>query len=71
MKAIRGRCTTEIPLIESYAGKALIPLQENTSSKTEVDQDSLVMNQEWKEQHNKDETITEIVKLLKDKKLSQ
>ena len=70
VKAIIGGCTTEIPLIEAYVGKAVIPPQVNTPSKTEVDLDSLVMNPEWKEQQNKDETITEIVKLLKDKKSS-
>ena len=30
-----------------------------------------MMNQEWKEQQNKDKTIAEIVKLLKDTKLGQ
>ena len=71
VKAIVGGCTTEISLIEAYVGKAVIPPQENTSSKTDIDQDSLIMNQEWKEQQNKDENIVEIVNLLKDKKLSQ
>ena len=50
VKAIIGGCTTEIPLIEAYVGKAVIPPQENISSKTEADQDTSVMNQEWKEQ---------------------
>ena len=46
VKAIIGGCTTAIPIIEAYGGKAVIPFQENTSSKTEIDQDSLVTNQE-------------------------
>ena len=55
----------------SLLGKAVIPFQENTSSKTGIDQDSLITNQEWKEQQNKNEAIAEIVNLLKDKKLNQ
>ena len=51
--------------------KAVISPQENASSKTEIDQDSLITNQEWKDQQDKDNTITEFVNLLKDKKLSQ
>ena len=30
VKAIVGGCTTEIPLIEAYAGKVVFPFQENT-----------------------------------------
>ena len=52
-------------------GKTVIPPQENTSNKVEIDQDSLITNQELKEWQDKDKTITEIVNLLKDKKLSQ
>ena len=46
VKAIIVGYTTEIPLIEAYAGKAVIPFQENTWNKIEVDQNTLITNQE-------------------------
>ena len=70
VKVIIAGCTTEIPLIEAYAGKAIIPFQEKTS-KTEVDQNTLILNQNGKNNRTKDNTIAEIVKLLKDMKLGQ
>ena len=71
VKAIIGGCSTGTPLIKAYTWKAVIPPQENASSKTEIDLDSLIMNQEWQEWQDKDKTITEITNLLKDKKLGQ
>ena len=49
VKAIIGGCTTETPLIEAYAGKAVISPQENTLSGAEIDQNSLTTNREWRE----------------------
>ena len=49
VKATIGGCITENPLIKTYAGKVVIPLQGNTPNKVEIDKDSLMMNQEWKE----------------------
>ena len=49
VKAIIGGCSTENPLIEAYVGKVVIPPQGNTLNKVEIDQDLLIMNQEWKE----------------------
>ena len=49
VKAIIGECTTENLLIKAYVGKVMIPPQGSTPSTVEIDQDSLMMNQEWKE----------------------
>ena len=46
VKAIIRGCITEIPLMEAYAGKAVILFQEKLSNKIELDQNTFVMNQE-------------------------
>ena len=39
--------------------------------KVEIDQNSLITNQEWREWQSQDKNIKEIINLLKDKKLTQ
>ena len=73
VKAIIMGCTAETSLFEAYSGKTVIPSLSDTSflDKVEVNQNPSITNWEWRQQQRQDRTISEIIDLLQNEKLSQ
>ena len=62
VKAIMVSCTTEIPLVEAYAGKTVISMQKDTLlySKMGTEQNFINTNPEWWEWQDQDKIIAEV-----------